>query len=410
MWEQIRSNRRKSVVLVAGMAAVFFAVGYFGAEAIQRGAGLIGLAGALVLWVLLLTISYYGGDNIFLSVAGARKIEKKDLPMLHNVVEEMTIASGLGKMPAVYVIDDPAPNAFATGRDPDHSAVAVTSGLLTMCTRDELQGVMAHEIGHIRNRDTLLMLMAGVMVGSIVILADVGVRAMWLTGGGRSKSRRRSSGGSGGSAQLIIVVVALGLMILGPIVAQFIYYAISRRREYLADASSASFTRYPEGLASALEKLAASPKKLRRATRATSPLYIINPLKRAGLKAADLSSTHPPISERARILRSMGGASMADYDKACGRVRGRAVLPASAAAGAKPLSKRAPERKEAARERAREVNDFFWRLSSYLFLACACGTVLKIPPGFKEERIRCPHCGVVHGKQEFGSEAPPRGE
>ncbi len=399
------------MVLVAGMAAVLFAVGYSGAEAIEPGAGLIGLGGALVLWVLLLTISYYGGDNIFLSVAGARKIEKNDLPMLHNVVEEMTIASGLGKMPDVYVIDDAAPNAFATGRDPGHSAVAVTSGLLTMCTRDELQGVIAHEIGHIRNRDTLLMLTAGVMVGSIVILADVGVRAMWLTGGGRSRSRRRSSsGGDGGGAQVIIVVVALALMILGPIVAHLIYYAISRRREYLADASSASFTRYPDGLASALEKLAASPKELRRATRATSPLYIINPLKRAGLKAADLSSTHPPVSERVRILRSMGGASMADYDDACGRVHGRTVLPASAASAATRLSKREPERKEKARQRTREVNDFFWQLSRYLFLACACGTVLKLPPDFKEERIRCPHCGLVHGKQEFGSEAPSRGE
>ena len=163
MWEQIRANKRKSAVLVVAVAAVLFGLGYFGAEAFVPGAGLVGLAVAFVIWLVLSTISYFGGDNIFLALAGARKIEKQDLPVLYNVVEEMTIASGLAKMPDVYVVDDPSPNAFATGRTPDRAAVAVTAGLLRACNRDELQGVVAHEIGHVKNRDTLLMLMAGVI-------------------------------------------------------------------------------------------------------------------------------------------------------------------------------------------------------------------------------------------------------
>ena len=407
MWEQIRSNRRKSMLLVFAMAAVLFALGWSVAEALAPGAGPAGLAIALIVWCVLVAISYFGGDTIFLGIAGARRIEKKDLPVLYNVVEEMTIAAGLPKMPAVYIIDDPAPNAFATGRTPDRAAVAVTAGLLQMCSRDELQGVIAHEMGHVRNRDTLLMLMAGVMVGAIVILADVGLRSMWLTGGGgRSRSRRSSSGG--GQAQLIILVAALLLMILGPLVAQLIYFAISRRREYLADASAALFTRYPEGLASALEKISGSPRKVARATRATAPLYIINPLKRTGLKAADLSSTHPPTSERVRILRGMAGASFADYDAASASVSGRPVLPPSALTDGKAVAKRKALEQEAKKEKARKVNDFLYQVSRYLFLACACGTVLKLPPEFKGKQVRCPHCGAVHAKSEFAPEAPDR--
>ncbi len=406
MWEQIRANRRKSSLLVVAVAAVLFAVGYFGAEAAAPGAGLVGLGIAFIIWITLALISYFGGDNIFLTLAGARKIEKKDLPVLYNVVEEMTIASGLAKVPAVYIVDDRAPNAFATGRDLDHAAVAVTTGLLQVCNRDELQGVVAHEMGHIKNRDTLLMLMAGVMVGTIVLLSDVGLRWMWISGG---RTRRSRSSKGGGQAQAIILVIALLLMILGPLVAQFIYFAISRRREYLADASAALFTRYPEGLASALEKLSASPAKLSRATRATSPMYIINPLKRSGQRAADLTSTHPPISERVRILRSMAGVSLGDYDKAYRGARGGAaagVLPAGELRTGQELKRRSPQASQNQKERAQSINNFFWMLQSYLFLTCACGTVLKIPPKFRGTRVKCPHCGRAHGKEEFSSKAP----
>ena len=407
MWEQIRSNQRRSFLLVALMATVLFTAGYFIAEAFVPRAGLVGLLIAGGLWLCLLLVSYYQGDNIFLSIAGARKIDHDDLPVLHNVVEEMTIASGLAKMPQVYIIDDPTPNAFATGRTPDRAAVAVTSGLLQMCNRDELQGVVAHEMGHIKNRDTLLMLMAGVMAGAIVILSDIGLRGMWLTGGGRSRSRRSSGGG--GQAQVIIMLVALAMMILAPIVAYLIYFAISRRREYLADASSARFTRYPEGLASALEKMGSSPRKLARATRATAPLYIVNPLEAHGARqASSLMSTHPPIPDRVRVLRSMGGASFAQYQEAFSGVHGRSVMPASSLKGDEAVAKREASREEGARQRARQVGDFFYKLTRYLFLACSCGTVLKLPPDFKGTQIKCPHCGLDHAVAEFTSQAPAR--
>lgn len=404
MWEQIRANKRKSVTIVILMAGVLFALGYLLAQALAPGAGLIGLLIAFVIWFFLTLTSYYQGDKIFLGMAGAGKIENKaDLPQLYNVVEEMTIASGLSKMPDIYIIDDQSPNAFATGRDPDHAAVAVTSGLMRMCNRDELQGVIAHEIGHIQNRDILLMLIAGAMMGSIVILAEIGIRAMWFQGATRSR-RSRSSGG--GQAQAIMLIVAIVLIILAPLIAQLIYFALSRRREYLADASSAMYTRYPDGLASALEKIGGSSHKLKSANRATAPMYIVNPLKQQGRKAVSLCSTHPPIAERVRILRSIvGGVSFADYEQAYEQVTSQkqAAIPPSAMATGKGVKPRAATAGQRAEEQARQVNDFFWKLNNYMFLACACGTVLKKPPDFKRPQVKCPHCGRLHQATEFKS-------
>jgi heat shock protein HtpX len=405
MWEQIQSNRRKSALMVAFMAVLLVALGYFLLEYFQPGAGPAGVAIALVVWLIMWAVSWGSGDRIFLAMAKARRIEKKDLPQLWNVVEEMSIASGLGKMPEVYVIDDPSPNAFAVGRDPDRAAIAVTAGLLRITSRDELQGVIAHEIGHIRNRDVLLMLFAGIMVGAIALLAEVGLRAHWF-GGGRS---RRSSGGDG-QIGAIIMLVAILLMILAPIIAQLVYFAISRRREYLADATAARYTRYPEGLASALEKIAAAPEKLAAANRVTAPMYIVNPLKREGRAASDLSSTHPPISERVRILRAMGGATYADYDAAYRQASGKkGVIPPSALAEKDTAGGPVAGAEPSARERARQVDDFFYRQGGYRVLDCACGATLKIPPGFLAPRVKCPHCGKSHDVGLFETLGAPRG-
>jgi len=400
MWEQIAANRRKSAVLVFVMALLLVVLGWFlGEYFIGENGGVLGVAGALALWLILTLVAWFQGDQIFLTMSGARKIEKKDLPVLHNVVEEMTLASGLPRMPDIYVIDDPAPNAFATGRKPETAAVAVTAGLLKILDRDELQGVIAHEMAHVRNRDVLLMLFAGILAGAVVILAEVGLRGMWF-GGGRSRSRRSDSG-DGGGAQAIIMIVAVVLMILAPILAQMIYLAVSRKREYLADASAAAFTRYPEGLASALEKISRAPDKLASANRATAPMYIINPLQRDGKMAADGSSTHPPIAERVRILRSMGGSAFADYDASYRQVRGgkRGVIPKSAltedppAAGARsPRTEPTPS----ARVRAREVDNLFYNNAGYQRIECPCGAILKIPPGFTSTGAQCPHCNKVH--------------
>jgi heat shock protein HtpX len=398
MWEQIRSNQIRSAFLVGILGALLLLIGYFlGASFLHN--AIAGLIIALVVWGIMNLVAYFQGDSILLSVAGARKINRDDHPRLYNIVEEMKIASGLERMPDIYIIDDPAMNAFATGRSKEKTAVAVTSGLLQHLNRDELQGVIGHEIAHIKNRDVLLMSMAGVLLGTIVILAWYGTRIMIFGGmGGRRSSR---SSGGGGQAQIIILAVALVLMILAPIAAQLLYYAISRKREYLADASSALYTRYPEGLASALEKLAGSTKQLKNANQATAPMYTINPFRKEGRAASDLTSTHPPISERIRILRAMSGASIADYDKAYQQFKHKGVIPASSLAGTGTMALRPPSAEQDTAmadttERTRETTDLMWRLNKYRTVDCACGTRLKVPPSYRESSVTCPHCGRVN--------------
>jgi heat shock protein HtpX len=364
--------------------------------------GEVGLILALILWAIMNLIAYYQGDSILLSMSRARKIGRDDHPRLYNIVEEMKIASGLEKIPDIYIIDDPAMNAFATGRDTSRASIAVTSGLLQKLNRDELQGVIGHELAHVNNRDVLLMSMCSILLGTIVILSWYASRFMFYGGMGRS---RRDSSSSGGSAQLIILIVAIVLMILAPIFAQFIYFAISRKREYLSDACSALYTRYPEGLASALDKLATSTHQLKSANQATAPMYIVNPFRKEGMAAADLTSTHPPISERIRILRSMSGASYADYDNAYQQVRKTrgGIIPASeiTTIGAVSLRASSPESKggETAEEqiqRTRETSSLMWQMSNYRTINCDCGTRLRIPPSFRNVNVKCPHCGRIH--------------
>jgi heat shock protein HtpX len=397
VWEQIRSNQIRSVVLTIGIGALLILLGYF--LGLAFGSAIAGLFIAIVLWAILSLVAYFQGDSILLSMSRAKKIGPDDHPRLYNVVEEMKIASGLEKMPDVYIIDDPALNAFATGRDPNKASVAITSGLLQKLNRDELQGVIGHEISHVKNRDVLLMAMCGVLLGTIVILAWYGSRFLIFGGAG---SRRSSSSGGGGQGQIIILLVALVFMILAPLFAQLIYFAISRKREYLADASSALYTRYPEGLASALEKLAVSTEQLKSANQATAPMYIINPFRKKGLKASDLTSTHPPISERIRILRAMAGASFNEYDQAYRQVHSgaRGVIPAaSLAAATVPIATTRLEGEEGQlneTQRARETSDVMWRLSNYKTITCDCGAKLRVPPNFKEPQIKCPRCGRTH--------------
>jgi heat shock protein HtpX len=385
-------------VLTMVMGALLILIGYFlGLYFFDR--AIAGLVIALLVWAILSLIGYFQGDSILLSMSGAKKIGRDDHPRLYNVVEEMKIASGLEKMPDLYIIDDPALNAFATGRDPNRASVAITSGLLQKLNRDELQGVIGHEISHIKNRDVLLMAMCSILLGTIVLLAWYGSR--FLFWGSMTGSRRSSSSKGGGQGQIIILVVALVFMILAPIFAQLIYFAISRKREYLADASSALYTRYPEGLASALEKLGTTTGQLKSANKATAPMYIVNPFRQKGMQASDLSSTHPPISERIRILRAMAGASFNDYDQAYHQIHGgQGVIPAaSLAATTVPITTiklegEAGELNEI--QRARETSDVMWRLSNYNTITCDCGARLRVPPNFKEPQIKCPHCGRTH--------------
>jgi len=397
VWEQIRSNQIRSVVLTIGMGVLLIIIGY--SLGLAFDSPITGLVIAILVWIILSLVAYFQGDSILLSMHGAKKIGPDDHPRLYNVVEEMKIASGLEKMPDIYIIDDPALNAFATGRDPNRAAVAITSGLLQKLNRDELQGVIAHEISHIKNRDVLLMAMCSVLLGTIVILAWYGSRFLFY--GGMAGSRRSSSRGGGGG-NIIILVVALVFMILAPIFAQLIYFAISRRREYLADASAALYTRYPEGLASALEKIGLSTGQLRAANKATAPMYIVNPFRAKGLQASDLTSTHPPLSERIRILRSMAGASYNDYDQAYRQLHRapKGVIPASSLTAETVPVKTVKLEGEAVGlneiQKARETSDVMWRLSNYKTIACDCGAKLRVPPNFKGSQINCPHCGKSH--------------
>lgn len=378
------------------MGALLVVLGYF-LGTFFLASPTAGLVLALVIWAIMGLLGYFQGDSILLTISGARKIGRDDHPRLYNVVEEMKIASGLERIPDIYIIDDPALNAFATGRDPNHTAVAVTSGLLQKLNRDELQGVIGHEIAHIKNRDVLLMSLLAVLLGSIVILAWYASRFMFYSG--MSRGRRSSSQGAGG-AQLVILAVGLVLMILAPIFAQLIYFAVSRRREYLADAASALYTRYPEGLASALEKLATSNSHVRTANKATAPMYTADPFQKQDLSADTLISTHPPIAERIRILRSMAGASLADYERAYREAKVKSVIPASALASTETVNIRTASAEEPVKdriERTRETSDLMWRMSNYRTVSCTnCGTRLRLPPSFRTDSIRCPHCGTVN--------------
>lgn len=399
MWEQIRDNQIRSAILVTTMGIILLLIGLVIGYAFL-GDPIFGLVIAALVWGIMNLVALFQGDSIILGMSGAKKIGPDDHPRLYNVVEEMKIASGLQKMPDIYIIDDPALNAFSTGRSPDHAAVAITSGLLDKLNRDELQGVIGHEIAHIQNRDIRLMMLASILLGSIVILAWYATRIMFFGGMGG----RRSSSQGGGIVMIIILVVGLVLMILAPIMAQLIYFAVSRRREYLADASSALYTRYPEGLASALEKLANNDTKVKTANKATAPMYISNPFyKGATSTGSDLFATHPPLADRIRILQAMSGASYADYEKSYKAVKNQGVIPSSALAGESTVALREASAGAQAGEvqeqidRTRETSNMLWKMNNYRSLNCEnCGAGLKLPPDYNEPTVRCPRCGFIN--------------
>jgi heat shock protein HtpX len=270
---------------------------------------LFGLALALIVGVVCGLISYFAGDKMVLAASRAREITHDDAPVLFNVVEEMSIASGL-PMPKVYIVEDTAPNAFATGRDPEHATVAVTSGLLDKLDRDELQGVMAHEMSHVANFDIRYSMLVGILVGTTVLISDFFLRGLWFGGGGRGGGRRGGDGG--GQLQIIMLLVAIVLAILAPLFARLMQLSISRQREFLADATAVRLTRNPKGLADALQKISGDREVLEVANRATAHLYIVNPIKRFEKRSKGLFSTHPPIEERIKILRALESGGVAE--------------------------------------------------------------------------------------------------
>lgn len=262
----------------------------------------LSFAGASLIFSGLMGFSgYYWGDKLVLAISGAREIQEKDQPELFHVVENLCIGAGL-RRPKIYIIEDSAPNAFATGRDPQHAVICVTSGILEKLDRLELEGVIAHELSHIKNYDIRLMSIVVVLVGAVTLLADWFMRSLWYGGSGRQERNRE-----GGQFQAILMIAGIILALLSPLIATLIQLAISRRREFLADASGALLTRYPEGLAKALEKISADREVLEAANNATAHLYIVNPFKgkEFGAWFSSFFDTHPPLKERIKALRGM---------------------------------------------------------------------------------------------------------
>jgi heat shock protein HtpX len=303
VYEQIAANKRKTVLLIFGAIVLLGAVGYaLGLWA--AGSGIYGLVGAVALAIVLSLGAYFGGDRLVLASTRAREVKPQEQARLHNIVEGLSIAAGIPK-PRVYVIPEQAPNAFATGRDPEHSSVAVTEGLLATMNRVELEGVIGHELSHVVDRDILVGTLVATLVGAVVLISEFFLRSWWW-GGFRG---RRGGDRSGGGIEAIVFAIGLVLLVLAPIIGQIIRLAVSRQREFLADAQGALLTRYPPGLASALRKIgAASAIPMRSANNATAHLWLSQPSRIQGEGMGPLEklfNTHPPIEERIRRLEEM---------------------------------------------------------------------------------------------------------
>lgn len=313
-YHQISANKRQSFLLaliVAGILGLLgFVIGYALTGTPEGGIGATLVAVAIA--GLTSIGSYMAGDKLVLATSKAIPVDEQTAPQLINVVREMTIAANV-PMPRVYVIEDTAPNAFATGRDPEHASVAVTTGLLEKMDREELQGVLAHELSHVRNYDIRFTLLVGVLVGSVALLSDFFLRwTFWFGGGSRSDRDR----GGGGGLQAVFFILAIVLAIVAPIAAQLVRLAVNRQREFLADASSVEMTRNPHGLERALAKIASDKEVLEVASGATQHMYFTNPIKKFEARARGLFSTHPPIVERVNRLRELTGEQPLDPNEA----------------------------------------------------------------------------------------------
>jgi len=430
MWEQVRANQIKSVLLIVCTLPALMAVGYVGgsvaapllatltANAVNfvliwfrwRPAGFIPLATYVPLggwagigvagfaWLLMIGLTYRQCDRMLLNLAGARLIMKADHPQFYNVAHEMAIAAQLPRVPSLYVMDDLAMNAFTVGRSPEQAAIAVTAGVLGRLDRDELQGVVAHEVAHIVNRDAQFLSLIGALVAASLTFTNTrNVR-------GIARRYRRMPPAARRREWLLRWSSTL-LALFGPVYLIFMHLAVTRRREYLADAWAAVYTRYPEGLASAFEVMSSDPRTMRRGAIALTPSYILNPFRKEGglLAPANLTGSHPRTQERVRILRGIAGAvSYTGYQQSWRRVSGgRRRLPASALAADIRVRIRAPHAEaaggrhdvEAARRRMREAGDLLRKVNEFTFLNCACGLRVKLPPEYPRPAIPCPRCG-----------------
>ncbi len=402
MWELIEGNKRRALWLFVALSLIFLSLGFligetmFPSDMPFSGPGpWIGTAIAAIVALVLGAIAYWAGDDIVMSVSHAILVTKEQHPQLYNVTEEMKIAAGLERMPEIYLIADDSANAFATGIRPEKAAIAVTQGLVERLNREELQGVVAHEMAHIINRDVLFMSFAGVLLGSIAMVSEGFLRGFIY---GKNSRGARLRGG--GRTHPIVLLVTLVFAILAPFLARIFYFAASRRREYLADATAVRLTRYPEGLASALEKISATPTDMEIYNRFTAPLFIVHPFEtssetRSSFFAA--GSTHPPVTERIRILRSLTGAGYRDYEGAFMKVTKKATLiPERMLRDKTPIPLRTPPPFAGEPSRAqkrRDLRDIALAAAGFSFLTCACGLKVKVPGTIGTYGFPCPRCG-----------------
>jgi len=297
MFEQVRANKNQSYLLMAFFIVV---VGVLGAIlGLVWGNVYVGLFISMFISLFYTVFSYYGGDKMILLMTGSKPVAKEQYPYLYNTVEGLALAAGVPS-PQAYVIDDSALNAFATGRDPKHASITVTSGLLKVMDRQELEGVVAHEMSHIKNYDIRFMMLTTVLVGLVTLLSDFILRSMWYSRGSRDRGR------GGGQAQAILLLVGLLFAVLAPVIGQLMRLAISRQREYLADANAVVLTRYPPGLAGALEKIKNDPDPLvDNANKATAHLFISSPFRKTKSFLSSFFSTHPPVEERIKRIMEL---------------------------------------------------------------------------------------------------------
>ena len=437
MWTQIQNNRRNCFLIVLAIFIVMVALGGFigilysyifhentdiplsvfmniqNFDSYSESM-FIGIIFSLLLWGILLFIALIDGKRIILAMNWTYKLPTNANRILRNIVEEMSIAAGLPKVPEIYVIDAAMPNSFSTGMSPKDSAIVVTTGLLTNLDRDELQGVIAHEIAHIANRDTSFMLIAGAMLGTITIITHFGLKMIF----GYSMSRRNPLNHNY-KLKFLIIALTLLLMVFSPIMARILYLFISQKKEYLADACAVQYTRYPHALATALVKISTSIFVLRDADKLTSSMYIVHPLdleverKEAFSMFKNVFRTHPPTEKRIEVLEKMTCADFNAYNRAFSQTapRKRTIINKKDLYNVQRLEIKKPEHNYETdvngrhiylstaiadlAARKREAEDIVWKANNYIFKECECGTKLKFPQSYKGQEISCPHCGKI---------------
>ncbi len=402
MWELIEKNKRKSLLVLILMFILMTALSGAIGLSIEPNYGLYwGAAFGILLWAVQSLVAYFLGDDIVLHFNMAVVVTPESSPQLYNIVEEMKIAAGLAVMPEIYIVQSQGMNAFATGIRPNKTAICVTSGLVENLNRDELQGVIAHEMSHILNRDVLFMTFAGVMLGTITMLSNALLKGTIFANSDRRSRRKR---GIGGGHPAIILILLL-LAIFAPILARIFYFTISKKREYLADATAARLTRYPIGLASALEKIA-KQSSVDFVSKITAPMFIVNPHFAGGDEDSIFAaSTHPPIYKRIAILTQLqhgGTVSLGNYQKIYekevekSQLLSNAVLKADSGEKIRQQSVEETAQKTA----AKAVEDIILANSGFKILTCECGLKIKLPPSSMQTKIKCPRC-----KKELSAES-----